>query len=136
MAFEKKELKGRMWKEQSAQVVWKGPVHIEGQDKYMTIIKTEVSGQTKFECLVSVGLLYLKDDPTREKAPDIGGTITVPVPSGMLKSYKFGGWEEVNPDSGETSLSVGLLVPDSQYQSPPDGGNAPADAGEDENIPF
>ena len=34
----KKELKGRMWKEQSAQVVWKGPVHIEGQDKYMTII--------------------------------------------------------------------------------------------------
>lgn len=110
--FEKKELKGRMWKETEAKVIWKGSVFVNGKDEYITCLKTEVSGRPKYELLGSLGLLYLKDDQSKENAPDIGGPIT-------LKdiAYKFGGWEQMNPDTGDTTLSVGLLVADDQPKS-------------------
>ena len=73
----KKELKGRMWPEPDSTVVHKGPVHIGGIDKYMTILKTKVQNEYKYECVQSVGLLYLKDDQSKPKAPDIGGPITL-----------------------------------------------------------
>ena len=56
-------------------------------------------------------MLYLKDDQSRENAPDIGGPITI-----KDVAYKFGGWEQMNPETGDTSLSVGLLVADEQPQ--------------------
>ena len=109
--FEKKELKGRMWKETVAKVIWKGNVFVNGKDEYISCLKTEVSGRTKYELVGSLGLLYLKDDQSRENAPDIGGPITI-----KDVAYKFGGWEQMNPETGDTSLSVGLLVADEQPQ--------------------
>ena len=85
------------------------------------LCKTEVSGRPKYE-LLDLGLLYLKDDQSKENAPDIGGPITI-----KDVAYKFGGWEQMNPDTGDTSLSVGLLVADDQPQSV---------AKEEESSPF
>lgn len=131
--FEKKELKGRMWKETEAKVIWKGSVFVNGKDEYITCLKTEVSGRPKYELLGSLGLLYLKDDQSKENAPDIGGPIT-------LKdiAYKFGGWEQMNPDTGDTTLSVGLLVADDQPRSvakEEESSPFPSDEG-DSDIPF
>jgi hypothetical protein len=134
MEFEKKELKGRMWSEQNAKVVWKGPIHINGKDEYFTILKTEVQGKPKFEILKSCGLLYLKDDQSKPNAPDIGGPITH-----EKIAYKFGGWEQQNPDSGDVSLSVGLLVSEIQAQAAEDSAAPaafPADDSSEEDIPF
>ena len=131
--FEKKELKGRMWKETEAKVIWKGSVFINGKDEYITCLKTEVSGRPKYELLGSLGLLYLKDDQSKENAPDIGGPITI-----KDVAYKFGGWEQMNPDTGDTSLSVGLLVADDQPQSvakEEESSPYPSDEG-DSDIPF
>lgn len=131
--FEKKELKGRMWKETEAKVIWKGSVFINGKDEYITCLKTEVSGRPKYELLGSLGLLYLKDDQSKENAPDIGGPITI-----KDVAYKFGGWEQMNPDTGDTSLSVGLLVADDQPQSvakEEESSPFPSDE-EDSDIPF
>lgn len=131
--FEKKELKGRMWKETEAKVIWKGSVFINGKDEYITCLKTEVSGRPKYELLGSLGLLYLKDDQSKENAPDIGGPITI-----KDVAYKFGGWEQMNPDTGDTSLSVGLLVADEQPQSvakEEESSPFPSDE-EDSDIPF
>lgn len=75
--FQKKELKGRMWNEPDSVVAQKGPVHIGGQDRYMTVLKTKVQGDYKYELVQSVGILYLKDDVSKDKAPDIGGPITL-----------------------------------------------------------
>tara|TARA_A200000159_G_C7324005_1_gene340110 strand:- start:332 stop:736 length:405 start_codon:yes stop_codon:yes gene_type:complete len=131
--FEKKELKGRMWKETEAKVIWKGSVFINGKDEYISCIKTEVSGRPKYELLGSLGLLYLKDDQSKENSPDIGGPITL-----KDVAYKFGGWEQMNPDTGDTSLSVGLLVADDQPQSvakEEESSPFPSDEG-DSDIPF
>lgn len=131
--FEKKELKGRMWKETEAKVIWKGSVFVNGKDEYITCLKTEVSGRPKYELLGSLGLLYLKDDQSKENAPDIGGPIT-------LKdiAYKFGGWEQMNPDTGDTTLSVGLLVADDQPKSVvKEEESSPLPSNEaDDDIPF
>ena len=51
---------------------------------------------------------------------------------------KFGGWEQMNPDTGDTSLSVGLLVADDQPQSvakEEESSPFPSDEG-DSDIPF
>ena len=130
--FEKKNLKGRMWKEQVAKVIWKGSVFVNGKDEYVSCIKTEVSGRPKYELVGSLGLLYLKDDQSKENAPDIGGPITI-----KGEAYKFGGWEQMNPDTGDTSLSVGLLVSEPQPAAMEED-SSPASTNEDdsEHIPF
>ena len=106
---------------------------INGKDEYISCIKTEVSGRPKYELLGSLGLLYLKDDQSKENSPDIGGPITL-----KDVAYKFGGWEQMNPDTGDTSLSVGLLVADDQPQSvakEEESSPFPSDEG-DSDIPF
>lgn len=129
--FEKKNLKGRMWKEQDAKVIWKGSIHVDGKDEYVSCLKTEVSGRTKYELVGSLGLLYLKDDQSKENAPDIGGPITI-----KNVAYKFGGWEQMNPDTGDTSLSVGLLVADEQPVVKEEESSKPSDEEFDDDIPF
>lgn len=116
MQFEKKELKGRMWKETNSKVLFKGPIYIEGKDQYFTMISTQVNGQEKIELLQSVGLIYRKDDQSRENAPDLGGPITAMTAEGS-KSFKYGAWEQANPDTGDISLSCGLLIPQDQNGS-------------------
>ena len=134
--FEKKELKGRMWKETNAKVIWKGSIFVNGKDEYVTCLKTEISGKPKYELVGSLGLLYLKDEQGSENAPDIGGPITI-----KNVAYKFGGWEQMNPETGDSSLSVGLLVSENQ---PVNVVKEEAEASEqestdedfDDNIPF
>jgi hypothetical protein len=78
--------------------------------------------------------LYLKDDQSKPNAPDIGGPITH-----EKIAYKFGGWEQQNPDSGDVSLSVGLLVSEIQAQAAEDSAAPaafPADDSSEEDIPF
>ena len=129
--FEKKELKGRMWKETVAKVIWKGNVFVNGKDEYLTILKTEVSGKPKYELLGSCGLLYFKDDQSRENAPDIGGPITI-----KDIAYKFGGWEQMNPETGDSTLSVGLLIADEQPAVKEEESSESSNEEFDDDIPF
>ena len=63
----------------------------------------------KYELVQSVGLLYLKDGNANEKAPNIGGPVTVDLGNGQTVSQKFGGWVNVNEVAGTKTLSCGLV---------------------------
>ena len=86
----------------------------KGVDKYYSILKTSMKDKygnenAKFELVQSVGLLYLKDGNAGEKAPDIGGPVTVDLGNGQTVSQKFGGWVNVNEEAGTKTLSCGLV---------------------------
>ena len=121
--YVKKDRKGTMWKENNSKVIWKGSIHHKkdpydenekGVDKYYSILKTTMKDRygnpnDKYELVQSVGLLYLKDGNAGEKAPDIGGPVTVDLGHGTTVSQKFGGWVNVNEEAGTKTLSCGLV---------------------------
>ena len=123
MEYVKKDRKGTMWKENNSKVIWKGSIHHKkdpdnenekGVDKYYSILKTTMKDKygnpnDKYELVQSVGLLYLKDGNANEKAPNIGGPVTVDLGNGQTVSQKFGGWVNVNEEAGTKTLSCGLV---------------------------
>jgi len=123
MEYVKKDRKGTMWKENNSKVIRKGSIHHKkdpydenekGVDKYYSILKTTMKDKygnpnDKYELVQSVGLLYLKDGNANEKAPNIGGPVTVDLGNGQTVSQKFGGWVNVNEEAGTKTLSCGLV---------------------------
>ena len=123
MEYEKKDRKGIMWQEQNSKVIYKGSIHHKknpddskdkGFDKYYSILKTSMKDKygnpsNKYELVQSVGLLYIKDGNAGEKAPDIGGPVTLDLGDGKTVSQKFGGWINTNEETGNKSLSCGLI---------------------------
>lgn len=136
--YVKKDRKGTMWKENNSKVIWKGSIHHKkdpyddnekGVDKYYSILKTTMKDRygnpnDKYELVQSVGLLYLKDGNAGEKAPDIGGPVTVDLGNGTTVGQKFGGWVNVNKEAGTKTLSCGLVdaikKEESESYFPPD----------------
>lgn len=87
-----RNLKGALWKDNEAEILWKGEITIDGRKKYASIQKSvKQNGDPVCELVVSVGLVYEnylkpqgKTSPTQ---PDIGGPVTI---DGSV--YQFGSW--------------------------------------------
>ena len=82
------EKRGFFRHENNAEVLRKGSFTIDGKKYYGAIIKSENNkGETKYEFLMSLGLLHLNEDKLTEKSPDMGGKIRFEG-----KQFKLGCW--------------------------------------------
>ena len=106
---EKEPNKGYLWQETEAKVIRKGYGHgimREGEEEYLSIVKTTVGGKDKYELVMSLGLIYVNDEDSKrdpERSPDISGKVRVPTD---FKTMKFGGWKREQEDGREgTSIS-------------------------------
>jgi len=105
----KEKNKGYLWQETEAKVIRKGYMHEmlrDGQDEYLSIVKTTVQGKDKYELMMSLGLLYVNDesDKRSDKTPDISGPVRIPTD---FKKMKFGGYKKIQEDGREgTSCSL------------------------------
>ena len=100
---------GYLWQETEAKVIRKGYGHgimRDGEDEYLSIVKTTVGGKDKYELVMSLGLIYVNDEDSKrdpERSPDISGKVRVPTD---FKTMKFGGWKREQEDGREgTSIS-------------------------------
>ncbi len=100
-----KEMKGALWPDNNAQILYKGNFQINGEKKYASLIKTKTqNGNDIVELSTSVGIVHQnkQEDKQNPKSPDIGGTITI---DGVL--YKIGGWNNMS-SNGQEYLGLSL----------------------------
>lgn len=113
--YEMKEGQGSLWHESNCNVVRKGKIKVDGEERYASILKyTHPDGSEKYELTFSAGLLRINTDEEKlnEKSPDIYGSITF-----NNQAYKFGGWRNIR-DNGEEWTGVKLTPKDDEnYQS-------------------
>ena len=97
------ELTGYLWHENDSTVERKGSVTVEAKKYYGAIVKSlNNKGETKYEFMVSLGLLHLNENKKSAKSPDMGGKITL-----NGKKYKLGCWAQES-EKGTPYTSLGL----------------------------
>ena len=97
------ELTGYLWHENDCTVERKGSFTIKGQKYYGSIVKSKNNkGETKYEFVVSLGLLHLNTEKKSERTPDMGGKITL-----NGNQYKLGCWAKES-ESGTPYTSLGF----------------------------
>jgi uncharacterized protein (DUF736 family) len=98
-----KELKGSLFVDRDVEVVKKGTIQINGKKKYVSLLKCRSqNGDEIYEISISAGRVFVNNQKTNEKSPDMGGNITV---DGV--AYKFGGWNNIDK-RGQTYLGCNL----------------------------
>lgn len=112
MENKKEKNKGYLWQETEAKVIRKGYMHEmlrDGQDEYLSIVKTTVGGKDKYELMMSLGLIYINDEDNKRgsNSPDISGPVRIPTD---FKQMKFGGYKVIQED-GREGTSVSLIPP-------------------------
>lgn len=125
------DLKGSMWPD-SAEILRKGSINLNGKKTYCAIVKSKNNkGQSKYELMVSCGLLFANDETQKArypKSPDIGGKVTI-----ENEIYKFGGWKNELQD-GREYTSVSLKPVEDEPQQKSHWGNS--DTSLDDDVPF
>ncbi len=99
-------LKGAMFPDNNADVAYKGTLNINGETKYVSLIKAQTQrGEEVYEVAVSMGRVYLNPTEKKQnaKSPDVGGPITIDG-----KRYKFGAWNNVS-EKGDSYLGLSLI---------------------------
>ena len=99
MAYEDKDLEGALFSDNSAEIIGKGAIPINGQKNYCSVVKTkDRSGGDIYELMISAGRIYYNtpESKTSEKGPDLGGKVNI-----KGTDYKFAAWNNVS--SGGTS---------------------------------
>ncbi len=101
MEYEK-EKRGYLWHENNSTIERKGTFQIDGKKYYGAIVKSHNNeGQPKYEFMVSLGLLFLKDEKKSEKAPDMSGKVSL-----NDKSFSLGAWANESEKSGHPYTSL------------------------------
>jgi len=97
------EGQGYLWHETDSSVSRKGSFTLQGNKHYGSIVKSHnAKGESKYEFMVSVGLLFLNEDKRSERSPDMGGKITF-----NGKQYKLGCWAKQS-EQGTPFTSLGF----------------------------
>tara|TARA_Y100001938_G_C8081904_1_gene429660 strand:- start:1794 stop:2177 length:384 start_codon:yes stop_codon:yes gene_type:complete len=97
------EKKGYLWHENNSSIERKGSFTIDGQKYYGAIVKSHNdNGDSKYEFMVSAGLLHLNTEKQSEKSPDMGGKVTV-----NGKVFKLGAWARES-EKGAPYTSLGF----------------------------
>tara|TARA_A100001391_G_C4834294_1_gene215086 strand:+ start:71 stop:487 length:417 start_codon:yes stop_codon:yes gene_type:complete len=92
-------LKGALWAETQSEVTNRGHIMINGEKHYCVVVKSQnKEGKTKYELMVSAGLVHEKNEKSTDRSPDLGGNVTV-----AGNRYRFGGW------SNETNAGLNYL---------------------------
>jgi hypothetical protein len=97
--MDEKEMKGALWPDNNAQILYKGKFQVNGETKYATMIKTKTqNGNEIVELCTSAGIVYQNREEEKQnpKTPDVGGTISI---NGNL--YKLGGWNNIASNGTE-----------------------------------
>ena len=96
--IQNKEKRGAMFNDPNAEVVYKGHLELNGERKFVTLIRTKTQkGMPILELAMSAGVVSLKDpEQARENTPHVGGMIRIEG-----KKYKFGGWKNMSRNNGE-----------------------------------
>jgi len=150
--YEKKDKKGTFWMEHNSRAIWKGSIHHkdmlnrkepdkpnEDGQKYYCVLRTEYKNETKYELMQSVGRLFLKNEKSHPRAPDIGGPVIVDLGKGTTEVQKFGAWfDEVTiKESGETKKILSCGLEDPRDKKPANDFEKFSSANEaDEEMPF
>ena len=97
--MDEKEMKGALWPDNNAQILYKGKFQINGETKYATLVKSRTqNGNDIVELCTSLGIVYQnrEEDKQSPKTPDVGGTIYIDK-----LPYKFGGWNNISQNGTE-----------------------------------
>jgi len=99
------EKRGYLWHENNSTIERKGSFTIDGKKHYGAIVKSHNdNGESKYEFMVSTGLLHLNTDRMSENSPDMGGKVTI-----NNQIYKLGCWAK-NSENGTPFTSLGFQV--------------------------
>ena len=97
------EKTGYLWHEINSTIERKGAFTIDGKKYYGAIVKSHNNdGESKYEFMISSGLLHLNSDKRSDNSPDMGGKITL-----NGKVYKLGCWAKES-ESGVPFTSLGF----------------------------
>lgn len=98
------EKRGYLWHENNSTIERKGSFTVEGNKYYGAIVKSHNdNGDSKYEFMVSAGLLHLNEDKKSDKSPEMGGKVTI-----NNQIYKLGCWAKVSEKSGAPFTSLGF----------------------------
>ena len=108
---ESNEKRGAMFSDPNAEVVYKGHLELNGERKFVTLIRTKTqAGKELLELSMSLGIVSVNDpEKATEKSPYLGGSIRI-----NGKKYKFGGWKNMSRNSGEYLGCQITEVPDEE----------------------
>ena len=71
------ELQGYLWHENDSVIKRKGSFTIEGTKYYGAIVESKNNlGESKYEFMMSLGLIHLNGEKLDPKSPDMGGKVT------------------------------------------------------------
>jgi len=125
------ELQGYLWHENDSVIKRKGSFTIEGTKYYGAIVESKNNlGESKYEFMMSLGLIHLNGEKLDPKSPDMGGKVTH-----NGKQYKLGCWAKTGKESGTPYTSIGFLPLD-QAEKPPQTKGWSSEKATTEKAPF
>ena len=125
------ELQGYLWHENDSVIHRKGSFTIEGKKYYGAIVESKNNkGDSKYEFMMSLGLIHLNEEKLNPKSPDMGGKVTH-----NDKQYKLGCWAKTGQESGTPYTSLGFQLID-EADKPPQTGGWKSDKSTSDKAPF